>query len=133
MTQEPNLRQCNWGPCLVEQNPDGTDSIWMGPVGCPCDNLPSWRKHHLEQMHKPSLPVKARGRHGSRVQRSKHRKQHVVRLEGGAFLMDWMVRLQQKWAQEDAEDYPAVRDEAFEALPLYTVDETIEHLRSDDE
>lgn len=66
--------RCAWGWCLVEVDPlDGTSESFFGPVDCPCEHLPGWRAARMEQRPKPQVPVKRRGRHGSRVQRSTHR------------------------------------------------------------
>lgn len=68
---------CAWGWCSNDVDPlDGTVISGMGPVECPCENLPGWRSERMAGRAKPQMPVKARGRHGSRVQRST--KRHVL-------------------------------------------------------
>lgn len=62
---------CPWGWCINEYDPvDRMLLAGYGPVGCPCENLPGWRTARPAGRAKPQVPTKARGRHGSRVQRS---------------------------------------------------------------
>lgn len=69
---------CYWGCCIVDFDPVERRIFGgFGPSGCPCDRLPGWNARHPEQKPKPGAAVKARGRHGSRVQRSKHRRRGV--------------------------------------------------------
>lgn len=65
---------CPWGNCSIEVAVDN-GKIWgsFGPVSCPCGDLPGWRAERVEEMGKPGVPVKVRGRHGSRVQRASRR------------------------------------------------------------
>ena len=65
---------CAWGWCSNEFDPvDGVILGGFGPVACPCENLPGWRSERPAGRAKPQVPVKATGRHGSRVQRSMKR------------------------------------------------------------
>lgn len=65
---------CAWGWCTNDVDPvDGTVLSGFGPVECPCENLPGWRASRVAGRAKPQVPVKVRGRHGSRVQRSSSR------------------------------------------------------------
>lgn len=62
---------CPWGWCINEYDPvDRVILGGFGPMACPCENLPGWRCEQPAGRAKPQAPVKARGRHGSRVQRS---------------------------------------------------------------
>jgi hypothetical protein len=72
---------CGWGTCTDWVDPhDGKIHGGMGRPLCGCDNLPGWNAARTESKPKPSAPAKARGRHGSRVQRSRHRRAAWVRL-----------------------------------------------------
>lgn len=72
---EPVL--CAWRNCVHDVDPeDGKIIGGMGPIACPCDHLPGWKSDRVEGQARPAAPVKARGRHGSRVQRS--RKRHTL-------------------------------------------------------
>lgn len=77
---------CPWGNCSNSYDPL-TREIWagMGPVGCPCESLPGWRSPHPEGRPRPAVPAKPRGRHGSRVQRSRRRH----RLPDMSGVEDW--------------------------------------------
>ena len=66
---------CAWGTCIADYDPiERRITGGMGVAGCGCDNLPGWNARHPEGRPKPAAAVKARGRHGSRVQRSRHRR-----------------------------------------------------------
>ena len=66
---------CPFGRCFCEIDPlDGRIFGGVGDSLCGCDNLPGWRSSRYEGLPKPGWTGKARGRHGSRVQRSKHRR-----------------------------------------------------------
>lgn len=70
---------CAWGYCTVETSSTTGKVIGgMGPVECPCDHLPGWKSQYAAGQPKPAVPVKARGRHGSRVQRSRRRHRGLV-------------------------------------------------------
>lgn len=75
----PRRARCGFGNCIVLLDARGRIVGGFGPVVCACDNLPSWRKDRLEQKHRTSISgaVKARGRHGSRVQRARQRHRDV--------------------------------------------------------
>lgn len=65
---------CLWGNCTHEVDPVTNRIVaGAGPVACPHDHLPGWRSRYLAGQSKPRVPVKATGRHGSRVQRSARR------------------------------------------------------------
>lgn len=65
---------CAWGWCSNDVDPfDGVILGGAGPVMCPCENLPGWKSQYVAGRPKPPVPVKAAGRHGSRVQRSARR------------------------------------------------------------
>lgn len=66
---------CGWGTCVADYDP--VEKRILGGYGdplCGCENLPGWRSRHPEGRPKPGVAVKARGRHGSRVQRSRRRR-----------------------------------------------------------
>ena len=66
---------CAWGTCTHFLDPaDGKIHSGWGDPFCGCDNLPGWRSTRAEGLPKPAAPAKVRGRHGSRVQRSRHRR-----------------------------------------------------------
>lgn len=68
---------CYWRHCVDDFDPVERRIIGgFGAAGCPCDNLPGWNARHPEQKPKPAAAVKARGRHGSRVQRSRRRHRY---------------------------------------------------------
>jgi hypothetical protein len=68
-------RVCNWGWCVEWIDPDtGLADSGFGPVGCPCDHVKGWQRTRPEGKPMPSLPMKVKGRHGSRVQRAQQRK-----------------------------------------------------------
>lgn len=75
---------CSFGSCIVCVDPV-TNLIGggFGPVGCPCENLPGGNAKHPEGRPMPAVPVKATGRHGSRVTRSQKRHE----------LPPWLVEL----------------------------------------
>lgn len=94
---------CAWGTCTHIYDP--VEKYLHGGWGdalCGCENLPGWRSRHPDGLPKPSVPVKAKGRHGSRVQRSRARRR--------------------EWRQmvEDCERYD--RENPFN-FPLATYDE----------
>lgn len=76
---------CPWGWCVIYLDPAGRIASGTGPMLCPCDHSPGWSANRVEQMGKPRVPVKARGRHGSRVQRSARRH----RLDCLGYARDW--------------------------------------------
>jgi hypothetical protein len=49
----------------------------FGPVGCACEYTPGWKSPYLAGKSKPGWTGKARGRNGSRIQRSRRRHQGV--------------------------------------------------------
>lgn len=66
---------CAWGWCTNDYDPVDRMIIGgVGPMECPCDNLSGWNAKRPEGRARPQAPVKARGRHGSRVQRSTARR-----------------------------------------------------------
>ena len=68
-------RRCPFGRCIVDIDPlDGKIFGGMGDPYCGCDNLPGWRSKHYDGLPKPGWTGNARGRHGSRVQRSHRRR-----------------------------------------------------------
>lgn len=69
---------CNFGNCVSYLDERGFIDYGFGPLSCACDHLPSWNKR-LAQQHRPTMSraVKARGRHGSRVQRARQRHRNV--------------------------------------------------------
>lgn len=72
---------CYWGTCVQQYDP--VEKVIIGGWGsafCGCDNLPGWNARHPEMRPKPAAAVKARGRHGSRVQRSRHRRREWERM-----------------------------------------------------
>lgn len=74
---------CAYGNCTIEVCL--TDHLIMGafgPVDCPCENTPGWKATRIEQMGKPHPPVKAKGRHKGRIERS--RRRHDLRVWGRA-------------------------------------------------
>lgn len=74
---------CAWGNCRHDVDPvNGTILGSVGPVGCPCDNLPGWRSARVAGQARPAVPAKPRGRHGSRIQRSRLR--HTLPTEKDA-------------------------------------------------
>lgn len=65
---------CPWGWCSNDVDPvDGVILGGMGSPMCPCENLSGWNSQYVAGRAKPQVPVKAAGRHGSRVQRSTRR------------------------------------------------------------
>lgn len=64
---------CGWGRCANYYTP-GKDMWGWGAMGCPCDTAPGWRSKSPYGLPQPQMPVKIKGRHGSRVQRSHRRK-----------------------------------------------------------
>lgn len=64
---------CGWRTCTVYVA-DGKITGGVGDPLCGCDNLPGWNSDHPAGTPMPQAPVKARGRHGSRVQRSTARR-----------------------------------------------------------
>ncbi|KQO98392.1 hypothetical protein [Leifsonia sp. Leaf264] len=81
---------CAWGSCTVSLDEQGKVTGGFGQPGCPCDNTPGWNSEWPAGMGKPSMPVKAVGRHGSRVQRARRRKQEVTVFRGRQ-IMKFMV------------------------------------------
>lgn len=72
---------CAWGTCVAEFDPvERRITGGYGQAFCGCECLPGWRARHPEGRPKPSVPVKARGRHGSRVQRSRARRREWLSL-----------------------------------------------------
>ena len=67
------MHLCSWRTCTVYVA-DGEITGGMGDPLCGCDNLPGWKSPYPAGTPKPQAPVKARGRHGSRVQRSARRR-----------------------------------------------------------
>lgn len=70
---EPKYIWCGWRRCEL-QILDGQVIGGVGEILCGCDNLPGWNSLYPSGMPKPQAPVKARGRHGSRIQRSTARR-----------------------------------------------------------
>lgn len=67
---------CAWGWCTEGMDPiDGRLYGGGGPTACPHDHLPGWKSPYPQGRPRPATPAKARGRHGSRVHRSKRRHQ----------------------------------------------------------
>lgn len=64
---------CGWGTCSIWTE-GGKVAGGVGDPLCGCDNLPGWNSPYPAGTPKPQAPVKARGRHGSRVQRSTARR-----------------------------------------------------------
>src|SRR5690349_2459141 len=64
---------CHFGHCFHDVDTTGHILGGMGPVMCPCDHLPGWKAPRPAGQARPAAPVKARGRHGSRVARSRLR------------------------------------------------------------
>lgn len=74
-------RRCPFGHCVCDIDPlDGKIFGGIGDPFCGCDNLPGWRSSHYEGLPKPGWSGKARGRHGSRVQRSRRRRREWLRM-----------------------------------------------------
>ncbi len=69
----PTYVWCGWRRCEL-QVLDGQVIGGIGEILCGCDNLPGWNSPYLAGMPKPQVPAKARGRHGSRIQRSNARR-----------------------------------------------------------
>lgn len=65
---------CPWGYCSIYLTERGRVDWSVGPMTCPCDHHPGWSAKYVPAMGKPRVLAKARGRHGSRVQRSKKRQ-----------------------------------------------------------
>ncbi len=66
---------CGWRRCTILIDPvDGKAHPLFGDPLCGCDNLPGWDSPYPAGQPKPQAPVKARGRHGSRIQRSTARR-----------------------------------------------------------
>ena len=73
--------RCAWGTCVELYDP--VERVSTGGWGrslCGCDNLPGWRSRHPEGKPKPAAAVKVRGRHGSRIQRSRARRREWLAL-----------------------------------------------------
>jgi hypothetical protein len=82
--------RCGFGHCTVLWDPVAREDLGgFGPVGCPCESLPGAGKRFLDQRPKPRMAVKAVGRNGSRVQRSRRRHAGI----GRSGLMEWAERL----------------------------------------
>lgn len=65
---------CHYGHCRVQLCPrDLLVVSVVGPYDCPCNWTPGRLAPHLDQQSRPHPPIKAVGRHGSRVQRAQHR------------------------------------------------------------
>lgn len=78
--------RCPWGNCTIDLcGQCGAQAGGVGPMGCLCDLTKGWRAKRVDNMGKPSVPVKAKGRHGSRVQRSRHRKAPAIALQKRIF------------------------------------------------
>lgn len=94
---------CNYGNCFVEACAlDDTILASFGPVECPCDHFPGWKAYRLAEMSRPHPPIKAVGRHGSRVQRSRRRHTFNPRtLEIFASLRASTQDLQGRGAREE--------------------------------
>lgn len=72
-------RSCSWGACTISVDPvDNTVVGSWGPVLCPCEHLPGWAARHPEGRPKVGWSGKAKGRHGSRVARSKARRRELA-------------------------------------------------------
>lgn len=69
---------CHFGYCVHEVDPL-TNRIGggFGPMACPCDHSKGWRSPYVAGQARPHVPVKARGRHGSRRQRARARQQQM--------------------------------------------------------
>lgn len=84
---------CHWGNCVHWVDPV-TNKIegGAGPVTCPCDHVAGWKSTYLEGQARPGVPTKAKGRYGSRVQRSRRRKDmnHGWRKEFGRTFDGWL-------------------------------------------
>ena len=82
---------CPFGNCVVEvEAGTGLVHAAYGPVGCACDYLPGWRSKHYEGLPKPGWDVKAVGRHGGRIARSKRlRREYAAYLDAWA---NWLKR-----------------------------------------
>lgn len=66
---------CHWGYCIHHVDPDtNTIHSGFGPMACPCDHSKGWRSPYVEGQARPHVPVKVKGRHGSRRQRAIHRQ-----------------------------------------------------------
>lgn len=62
---------CAWGTCIDEYDPVERRIVFgFGVAGCPCDNMAGWNARHPAGKPKPGVPVRAKGRHGSRAQRA---------------------------------------------------------------
>lgn len=61
---------CAFGNCTVLVDSSGRNAGGAGPVGCACEKR--WTQWP-DQTYKPAFPAKVRGRHGSRVARSRRR------------------------------------------------------------
>lgn len=74
-----NKVPCGFGNCTQLVDEAGRITGGFGPILCPCDHLPSWDSPFVDQMHKRSMAraIKAKGRHGSRVQRNRLRHKDV--------------------------------------------------------
>lgn len=64
---------CHYGWCTHVLDERGRIDYGFGPVACPCDHVPGWKSRYPEGQSRPAVPARAKGRHGSRVQRSKRR------------------------------------------------------------
>lgn len=79
---------CHWGNCVVWVDPyDNTTQGGFGPVDCPCEHLPGRHARHLEGTGRPAVPALPRGRHGSRVQRSRRRHHLPPGIPG---ILEWV-------------------------------------------
>lgn len=70
---------CGWRTCANYYDPVDKTTWGVGRIGCPCDNLPGWHARHPLMLPLPAWPGKARGRHGSRIQRTARRHRRVSR------------------------------------------------------
>lgn len=70
--------RCGFGVCLNDVY-EGKIISGGGPILCPCDHMPKWHKIYPDQQNKRSMAraIKAKGRHGSRVQRNRRRHKDV--------------------------------------------------------
>lgn len=62
---------CSWGWCVNEVCKECNMVVGgMGIAACPHDMMHGWRSSYVEGMPKAHPPVKAKGRHRTRIQRS---------------------------------------------------------------
>lgn len=75
---------CGYGLCTVWPEEGGTFGS-VGPIGCPCSY--HRRIAHPTQGLAIGVRAKAVGRHGSRVQRARHRRRDFIKVtdESGTY------------------------------------------------